>query len=187
MRFKKYGDIITDPPGCSGEYDFKISWILCLLGCRIVRKLNVSECAHGIGCISGSRVTWRLITTVVVTTMSDHQAAKNTTPDQDLSRIPPRNIYLQVYKSLQKSLVAPPYRASQEHCRKTPAQTTIFPDSLQGISTAPCKIHRCSCTGHPKTWKKHEQNRTFSDTPLSPPGSKKHHRRPRFASNPSQE
>ena len=96
MRFKKYGDNITDPHGCSGEYDFKISWILRLLGCRIARKLHVSECAHGIGCISGSRVTWRLITTVVVTTMSDHQAAKNTTPDQDLSRIPPRNIYLQV-------------------------------------------------------------------------------------------
>ena len=39
----------------------------------------------------------------------------------------------------------------------TPAQTTIFPESLRRISKEPCEIHRCSCTGHPK----YEQNRTF--------------------------
>ena len=88
-------------------------------------------------------------TELLRTHLCHHQAAKNTTADQDLSRIPTRT----------------------DHNFSRLTSRNI---------QAPCKIHRCSCTAYPKN----EQNRTFTDTPLSPPGSKKHHRRPGFVSNP---
>ena len=59
-----------------------------------------------------------------------------------------------ISKDPQKCLVGPLYKAFKEHCKKTPAQTTIFPESLPGISKQPRKIQRCSCIGHPKKLQK---------------------------------
>ena len=106
-----------------------------------------------------------------------NQPKQNTSTYQNFSRLQlkeclegPANIPYCCPGSSTKALLLP----------STPVQTTIFPESFRRISKEPCKIHRCSCTGHPK----YEQNRTFRDTPLSPPGSKKHDRRPGFVSNP---
>ena len=88
-------------------------------------------------------------TELLETHLCHHQAAKNTTADQDLSRIPTRT----------------------DHNFSRLTSRNI---------QATCKIHRCSCTAHPKTW----QNRPFRDTPVSPPSSTKNDRRPGFVSNP---
>ena len=132
-------------------------------------------------------------TELLETHLCHHQAAKNTTADQDLSRIPTRTDHnfpdhnfsrLQLKEYLEDPanipFCCPGSSTKALLLPSTPAQTTIFPQSLRRISKEPCEIHRCSCTGHPK----YEQNRTFRDTPLSPPGSKKHDRRPGFVSDP---
>ena len=47
--------------------------------------------------------------------------------------------------------------------KKRPHRPQFFQNhfkDLQGISKEPCKIHRCSCTGHPKTTAKNAMNKT---------------------------
>ena len=126
-------------------------------------------------------------TELLETHLCHHQAAKNTTADQDLPRIATRTDHNfsrpQFFQAPAEGISRGPCPGSSTKgllLPSTPAQTTIFPQSLPRISKEPCDIHRCSCTGHPK----YEQNRTFRDTPLSPPGSKKHDRRPGFVSDP---
>ena len=122
------------------------------------------------------------------TQLCHHQAAKNTTANQDLSRIPTCTDHNFSRLQLKEYLADPanvPYCCPGSSTKalllpSTPAQTTIFPQSLPRISKEPRELHRCSCTGHPK----YEQNRTFRDTPLSPPGSTKNDRKPGFVSNP---
>ena len=112
-----------------------------------------------------------------------------------------------IYRTLQKCLVAfqaPAEGISKDPCKnalllpctehlkntakKHPQRPQFFQNHLKEYRKNPAK-YTGSCTGHPKksAKKRHEQNKTFGDTPLSPPGSKKHPRRPRFVSNPSQE
>ena len=83
-------------------------------------------------------------TELLETRLCHHQAAKNTRADHFISN--PSQEYL---KTVQKSSVAPLYRASKEHYKnatrqqKTPAQTTICLESLPGMSKYIAKIFCC--------------------------------------------
>ena len=108
----------------------------------------------------------------------ERSAAKNTGTYHDFSRLQRKNaLLLACTEHLKNTAKKHPRRPQffQNHFkeyRKNLAKYTGAP--VQGIKKKTAK-------------KRHEQNRTFRDTPLSPPGSKKHPRRSRFVSNPSQE
>ena len=82
--------------------------------------------------------------------------------------------------SSKKALLLPCTKHLKNTAKKHPHRPQFFLNHFEEYWKNPARYTGAPVQGIPKT----EQNRTFTDTPLSPPGSKKHHRRPGFVSNP---
>ena len=98
-------------------------------------------------------------------------------PAEGISRGPCKHTLL-LPRLQHNSLVAPQYTIFLE----PPAQTTIVPDSLEGISTRPARY-----TGAPAQRIQSLTKHNFYEHTFVTTKQQRHHRRPGLASNPSQE